>query len=250
MKILVSNDDGWFADGLIALAEQMRNIGEVRVVAPDRNCSAASSALTLTHPIRVTQQSSDVYSVHGTPADCVLVALNGMMDWVPDLVVSGINNGPNLGDDVIYSGTVAAAFEGRQIGKPSIAFSLSGDGAFDYEGAAITAREVVEHMLANPLPDNTILNVNIPSCARAEIAGWRATRLGRRTRSQQLIEQRDPRGQTVYWIGGVGEAEDDAPDTDFHAIHNNYVSLTPLDIDMSHHRQLSTIENWLGGRQA
>ncbi len=248
MKILVSNDDGWFADGLLALAAQMRTLGEVRVVAPDRNCSAASSALTLVHPIRVTRQGEDVYSVHGTPADCVLVALNGMMEWSPDLVVSGINNGPNLGDDVIYSGTVAAAFEGRQIGKPAIAFSLSGDGEFDYAGAAITAREVVEHLIAHPLPADTILNVNIPACPRAELKGWRATRLGRRKRSQQLIEQRDPRGQTVYWIGGVGEAEDAAEGTDFHAVYNNYVSLTPLDIDMSHHRNVPQVEGWLKER--
>ncbi len=246
MKILVSNDDGWQAPGILALAEAMRRIGDVKVVAPDRNCSAASNSLTLTHPIRAKQHQSGVYSVQGTPVDCVNIALNGLLEWQPDIVVSGINSGPNLGDDVVYSGTVAAAMEGRFHGLPAIAFSLAGH-SDQFDHAAEIATQVVKRYLADPLPGNWLLNVNIPDTQGGTTDGLAATRLGHRHRGQNLIVQDDPRGERIFWIGPVGESADDEDGTDFHAIVNNKVSITPIEVDMTDRERVSEVYQWLGG---
>ncbi len=249
MKILVSNDDGWHAPGILALAEAMRDLAEVKVVAPDRNCSAASNSLTLSRPIRITEQGDGIYSAEGTPVDCVNIALNGLLDWVPDLVVSGINAGPNLGHDVVYSGTVAAAMEGRFHGYPAVAFSLAGYTGH-YETGARVATEIIKRCIQKPLPENSILNVNIPSVPYDQLQGREVTRLGSRHPSQEAIKQIDPRGEPIYWIGGIGEALDDAEGTDFHAIHSDRVSVTPLDVDMTHHRRVSLLDDWLLGSAA
>ena len=247
MKILVSNDDGWQSPGISALAESMRSIADVRVVAPDRNCSAASNSLTLAQPIRVKEHLPNVHAVQGTPADCVNIALNGLLDWVPDLVVSGINAGPNLGDDVLYSGTVAAATEGRFLGLPAIAFSLAGDDSGGYEAAGRVAADIVRTLGDLKVPADTILNVNIPPCEYSQIEGLIATRLGSRHQSQQVVTQVDPRGEKIYWIGGVGDSADDGPGTDFHAINNNCVSVSPIKVDMTNQQLVSVVEGWLSG---
>lgn len=244
MKILVTNDDGWQAPGIQALAHAMADLGEVIIVAPDRNCSAASNSLTLTHPIRVKKPSEGVFAVQGTPVDCVNVALNGLFDWQPDIVVSGINSGPNLGDDVVYSGTVAAAMEGYFHGYPAIAFSLAGH-TEQYEVAASVASDIVGLFMASPVHDNSLINVNIPAVSREQINGTVAARLGSRHRSKNLIAQDDPRGEQIFWIGPVGNSADDEEGTDFHAIANHQVSVTPIDVDMTHHSRLSKVDNWL-----
>ncbi|OED39741.1 5'/3'-nucleotidase SurE [Chromatiales bacterium (ex Bugula neritina AB1)] len=249
MRILVSNDDGWHAPGILALAEAMRELADVRVVAPDRNRSAASNSLTLSRPIRITDHGEGVYSAEGTPVDCVNLALNGLFDWTPDLVVSGINNGPNLGHDVVYSGTVAAAMEGRFHGVPAVAFSLAGFTGH-YETAARISAEIIKRCIEYPLPEHSILNVNIPSVPYRQLQGREVTRLGSRHPSQNAIRQLDPRGEPIYWIGGIGEALDDAEGTDFHAIHSNRVSVTPLDVDMTHHHRVSMLDDWLPGSAA
>lgn len=246
MKILVTNDDGWQAPGIQALANAMRSLGEVQVVAPDRNCSAASNSLTLTHPIRAKLQADNVYSVQGTPVDCVNIALNGLLDWSPDLIVSGINSGPNLGDDVVYSGTVAAAMEGRFHKIPAIAFSLAGH-TEQYDGAAHTASNIVKHFMADPLSGESLLNVNVPAVPVDKISGTMVTRLGNRHRAQNLIVQDDPRGERIFWIGPVGQSADDKEGTDFHAIANNQVSVTPIDVDLTQHTGLSDVREWLLG---
>ncbi len=249
MKILVSNDDGWQAPGIQALADAMRRIGEVKLVAPDRNCSAASNSLTLSHPIRAKEQLPGVYSVQGTPVDCVNIALNGLLDWQPDIVVSGINSGPNLGDDVVYSGTVAAAMEGRFHGVPAFAFSLAGH-SDQYDHAAEIAAELVSRYMAKPLTGNWLLNVNIPDTPGGKTAGMVTTRLGHRHRGQNLIVQDDPRGEQIFWIGPVGESADDQDGTDFHAIVNNQVSITPIEVDMTDHKRINELHQWLGGAQS
>lgn len=246
MKVLVTNDDGWQAPGINALADAMREIAEVKVVAPDRNCSAASNSLTLTHPIRAKQQADGVFAVQGTPVDCVNIALNGLLDWQPDLVVSGINSGPNLGDDVVYSGTVAAAMEGRFHGYPAIAFSLAGH-TEKYDVAAQTAAKIVKRFMADPLAGDSLLNINIPAVAMDEIAGIKVTRLGNRHRAQNLIMQDDPRGERIFWIGPVGESADDKEGTDFHAIANKLVSVTPIEVDMTQHASIAHFDEWLLG---
>lgn len=243
MKILVSNDDGWQAPGIKALADAMRALGEVKVVAPDRNCSAASNSLTLTHPIRVKETLPGVYAVQGTPVDCVNIALNGLLDWQPDLVVSGINSGPNLGDDVVYSGTVAAAMEGHFHGYPAIAFSLAGY-SDQFEAAARVATQTVKHFIAQPLDGQWLLNVNIPDSDSPEAAV--VTRLGNRHRGQNVIVQDDPRGERIFWIGPVGESADDEAGTDFFAIAHNKTSISPLQVDMTDHRQIDDLTKWVG----
>lgn len=242
MKILVSNDDGWQAPGLLALAAQMRNMAEVRVIAPDRNRSAVSSAITLAQPIEVIQQADGIYSTSGTPADCVILAMNGLFKWRPDIIVSGINNGANLGDDVFYSGTVAAALEGRHLDIPAFAFSLTDFTGERYDEAALIASQIVQQLADMPTAASTVFNVNIPLGA---VKGWRATRLGRRERQQQLQVDTQSDVRSLVQLGVPGGPHDAAPGTDFHAVQNHYVSITPIELDMTWHPQVDVLAAWL-----
>jgi 5'-nucleotidase len=247
MNILLSNDDGYRAEGLRALAAALADLGRLTVVAPDRNRSAASNSLTLESPLRVIEYDPGWFAVNGTPTDCVHLAISGFLGEDQQLVVSGINEGANLGDDVHYSGTVAAAVEGRFLGKPTIAFSLAIEGGSGrhFATAARVARELVDRLLARPLPQALILNVNVPDRPYEELAGWRATRLGFRHRADQVVKTTDPRGRTIYWVGGAGPHQDAGPGTDFHAVANGYVSVTPLQVDMTRHPALPGLEAWL-----
>ena len=247
MRVLVSNDDGVDAPGILVLAQRLSVVGEVIVVAPDRDRSGASNSLTLDQPIRVTRMEDGRYRVAGTPTDCVHLALAGLLDKEPDIVVSGINNSANLGDDVIYSGTVSAAMEGRFLGLPAIAVSLA---AKDHKGehfhsAAQAALAIMQRLLVDPLPADTILNVNVPDRPWAELRGFAVTRLGRRHRSAPCIRQTDPRGRPIYWIGPPGEAEDDGPGTDFQAIREGYISITPIQVDLTRYQALEKVSGWV-----
>lgn len=246
MKILVSNDDGYLAKGIKALAEALSEIGEVVVVAPDRNQSGASNSLTLTAPLRIHQIEKGRYCVNGTPSDCVHLALSGFLDFDPDIVVSGVNHGANLGDDVIYSGTVAAAMEGRFLGFPAIAVSLTGRHSTHYATASRVATELVLRLQDKPLSSDVILNVNVPDLPYDELAGMRSTRLGFRHQSEPLIRNKDPRGHTIYWIGPAGEGQDTGPGTDFQAIEQGAVAVTPLKVDLTRHEAIDELETWLG----
>jgi len=241
MRILISNDDGYLAPGLLALADAMAKIAEVVVVAPERNRSGASNALTLDKPLSVFKAGNHVYFVDGTPSDCVHVALTGLLDYRPDLVVSGINQGQNMGDDTLYSGTVAAATEGYLFGIPSIAFSQSEKGWEHIDDAARFALHLVQDRLGE-LESPFLLNVNIPNLPYAELKGIRATRLGKRHESEPVIKSADPRGRPIYWIGPCGEARDGGEGTDFHAVGQGYVSVTPLQVDLTHVRQLEKLQ--------
>ena len=247
MKILLSNDDGYRAEGLAALAEVLSAVFEVVVVAPEENCSGASNSLSLRRPLRVRETPGGFYYVDGTPADCVHLAITGMLDnvlgWKPDMVVAGINHGANLGDDVIYSGTVAAAMEGRFLGLPAIAVSLMGER--HYATAAGVIMGLLENLRARPLPTDTILNINVPDLPSAELRGLRATRLGARHQSQPIIEESDTPAERVYRIGVIGDSADDGPGTDFHAVGAGAVSVTPLQVDMTRHHSVAGIANWL-----
>ncbi|HET7315007.1 5'/3'-nucleotidase SurE [Salinisphaera sp.] len=246
MRLLLSNDDGCHAPGLAALRAAMAEVcDEIVTVAPDRNRSGASNSLTLERPLRVREVDDNVFAVDGTPTDCVHLATTGLFDPNPDMVVSGINTGANLGDDVLYSGTVAAATEGRSLGLPAIAISLVGDDCVHYDTAARVAVAMVALLAAHPLPADTILNVNVPDLAHADLAGYRATRLGYRHRAEKLVADRDPRGRRVYWIGPAGGQADAGPGTDFHAINDGYVSITPLQIDLTRHASMSSLSDWL-----
>ncbi|HAU0815032.1 TPA: 5'/3'-nucleotidase SurE, partial [Legionella pneumophila] len=231
MKILVSNDDGVLAPGIKILANELSTLGEVKVVAPDRNRSGASNSLTLTQPLRVKQLDNGYYSVDGTPTDCVHLALTGFLEPT-DIVVSGINEGANLGDDVLYSGTVAAAMEGRYLGLPAIAISMVGDNIQHYETAAIIAKQLVIKLSANKLPSQTILNVNVPDLPLNQIRGLQVTRLGTRHSAEPIIKEYDPRGRPIYWVGPPGIEADAGAGTDFFAIKTGHVSITPLHLDM------------------
>ena len=248
MRILVSNDDGVDAPGIQALAECLREAGhDVLVVAPDRDRSGASNSLTLDAPIRVVQLDARTWKVYGTPTDCVHVAITGMLDIEPDIVVSGINNTANLGDDVIYSGTVAAAMEGRFLGLPAVAMSLATvnhDGRH-YETAARAAVEIVERLKADPLPADTILNVNVPDRAWSEVAGFEVTRLGNRHRAEACIPQQDPRGRQWWWIGPAGAEQDAGPGTDFHALRTGHISITPIQVDLTRYHALDQVASWV-----
>ena len=245
MKILVSNDDGYLATGINALADALAEIAEVTVVAPDRNQSGASNSLTLHTPLRVHSIGERRYFVNGTPSDCVHLALSGFLDEDPDIVVSGINHGANLGDDVIYSGTVAAAMEGRFLGLPAIAVSLAGRSASHFDTAARVAADLVRKLAANPLPKDLMLNVNVPDRPFDELAGIESTRLGFRHRSEPLVPMKDPYGRRVYWIGPAGQGQDAGPGTDFEAIERGAVAVTPLKIDLTRHDSLPSLEGWL-----
>ncbi|HEX3894630.1 MAG TPA: 5'/3'-nucleotidase SurE [Rudaea sp.] len=248
MRVLVSNDDGVDAPGILILAKRLSVVGEVTIVAPDRDRSGASNSLTLDQPIRVTRMDDGRYRVAGTPTDCVHLALAGLLDKEPDIVVSGINNSANLGDDVIYSGTVSAAMEGRFLGLPAIAVSLAARDHIGrhYETAAQAALSIMQRLLIDPLPADTILNVNVPDRPWNEIRGFAVTRLGKRHRSEPCVVQQDPRGRPVYWIGPPGEAEDDGPGTDFHAVRDGFISITPIQVDLTRYQALEKISGWVG----
>ena len=249
MKILVSNDDGYRAPGIIALRRALQGLADLTVVAPERNHSGASNALTLEHPLRVTEYETNCHFVTGTPTDCVHLAISGLFDFEHDMVVSGINNGENLGDDVLYSGTVAAAIEGRFLGLPTVAFSLRRPehGEMDYSAAAKVARLIVERLLTHPLDRNMILNVNVPHRPFGELRGFKSTRLGHRHRAERSVKSMDPRGREVYWVGMAGEGQDDGEGTDFNAVAEGYVSVTPLQVDLTRHASINTVSDWLKG---
>jgi len=247
MQILVSNDDGYLAPGLQALADAMRRFGAVTVIAPEQNCSGASNSLTLNRPLTVSTAKNGFLYLNGTPTDCVHVALTGLLDVRPDLVVSGINNGQNMGDDTIYSGTVAAAMEGFLFGVPSIAFSHVDGGHAHLDVAAQVAGELVARLAeADAFERAWLLNVNIPNLPRERLDGFACTRLGKRHPSQPVVRSTNPRGETIYWVGGAGEARDAGPGTDFHATLHGRVSVTPLQIDLTHVDQLAAVAHWLG----
>lgn len=251
MKILISNDDGYRAEGLIALTQALAAIADVTVVAPDRNRSGASNSLTLDVPLRVHPFDTNCYVVlNGTPTDCVHLAISGLFEHEHDMVVSGINDGANLGDDVLYSGTVAAAIEGRFLGLPAIAVSLviQSDSGRHFATAARVAAELVLRVQRSPLHRATILNVNVPDVPYEQLQGWQATRLGFRHRSERIVRSEDPRGRPVYWVGPAGLGQDAGPGTDFHAVANNRVSVTPLQIDLTRHTMLDDVREWLEGR--
>ncbi|EIT7144834.1 5'/3'-nucleotidase SurE [Vibrio vulnificus] len=244
LRILLSNDDGVFAEGIRTLANELSTLAEVIIVAPDRNRSGASNSLTLEQPLRVTCVEENVYSVQGTPTDCVHFALNELLkNDLPDLVLSGINHGANLGDDVLYSGTVAAAMEGHFLGVQSIAFSLVGKSHF--KTAAIIAKQIVEQHLAKPIPTNRLLNINIPDLPLEQLKEIRVTRLGARHHAENMIKQLDPRGHEIYWLGPPGKEQDAGEGTDFHAIEQGYVSITPLQVDLTAHESLRAMDTWL-----
>ena len=246
LHILLSNDDGYFSVGLAALRAELAKFATVTVVAPDRNRSGASNSLTLDSPLRVQQIDANTYSVNGTPTDCVHVAITGLLDAEPDMVVSGINQGANLGDDVLYSGTVAAAMEGRFLGLPAIALSLVLKDGGNYLAAAATARRLIEPLIGDrPLPRDTILNVNVPDLPLESLQGIKTTRLGFRHKSEPVIKARDPKQQPIYWVGPAGAGQDAGPGTDFHAIESGYVSVTPLKIDLTDHSAMVSIDEWL-----
>ncbi|KTC74707.1 stationary phase survival protein SurE [Legionella birminghamensis] len=245
MRILVSNDDGVSAPGIRALANEMSTLGEVCVVAPDRNRSGASNSLTLTRPLRIRQMDNGYYSVDGTPTDCVHLALTGFLEPTVDIVLSGINDGANLGDDILYSGTVAAAMEGRYLGLPAIAFSMAGENIQHYDTAATIARQLVVKMHANMLPSQTILNVNIPDLPLNQIKGFEVTRLGTRHCAEPTFSELDPRGRPIYWIGPSGSQADAGPGTDFYAISRQCVSITPLQLDMTHYKVFDQLSTWV-----
>ncbi len=248
MHILISNDDGYQAPGILALAERLGTVARVTVIAPERDRSGASNSLTLEDPIRVTAVEPERFRVQGTPTDCVHLAVTGLLDTEPDMVFSGINAGANLGDDVLYSGTVAAAMEGRYLGLPAVAVSLAGGpGPVNYATAARVALHMLERLQDNPLPSDTILNVNVPDLSWEELQGFRATRLGCRHRAEPVIKDRDPRGRAIYWIGAPGSEQDSGPGTDFHAVRNGFVSVTPLQVDLTRHSALPDITGWLEG---
>jgi 5'-nucleotidase len=245
MRILLSNDDGYFAPGLAALAEALSGLGEIVVVAPEQNRSGASNSLTLDRPLMLRQAASGFYFVNGTPTDCVHLAVTGMLDDLPDIIVSGINSGANMGDDTIYSGTVAAATEGYLLGIPSIAISMTSFEGINFATAGRVARELVERYVNNPIKGPVLLNVNVPDIPHEQLMGMEVTRLGRRHKAEPVVRMTSPRKETVYWIGAAGAAADAGPGTDFHPVDQNRVSITPLQIDLTHLNQLSAIRQWI-----
>ena len=245
MRILLSNDDGYFAPGLAALAKSLEALADVTVVAPERDRSGASNSLTLDRPLMLRQAPSGYYFVNGTPTDCVHLAVTGMLDHMPDMVISGINHGANMGDDTIYSGTVAAATEGFLLGIPSIAVSLAGHQGEHFEAAAGVVVDLVRRYQKNPWQQATLLNVNVPDLPQNELKGLEVTRLGKRHKAEPVLKSVNPRGQTVYWVGAAGLAQDAGEGTDFHAIGNGYVSVTPLQIDLTRYSQVDSVRNWL-----
>ncbi|EQD36288.1 stationary phase survival protein SurE [mine drainage metagenome] len=249
MRILLTNDDGWNAPGITLLSEALKPRAEVVRVAPDRNRSGASNSLTLTDPLRVSRMAHDVFAVNGTPTDCVHLALTGLLDIEPDLVISGINDGANLGDDVLYSGTVAAAMEGRFLGLPAIAISLVDAELRPYETAVAVVGRMLDHLNSIHWPQDTILNVNVPALPIQSVKGYRATRLGHRHRASPAIRALDPRGKPIYWVGRAGPAADSGEETDFHAIYAGQISITPIEVDLTRHAALPILKQWVSGME-
>jgi 5'-nucleotidase len=245
MRILLSNDDGYFAPGLSALAEGLAPFGEVTVVAPERDRSGASNSLTLDRPLTVRKAANGFLYVNGTPTDCVHLAVTGLFERLPDMVVSGINDGANMGDDTIYSGTVAAATEGFLLGIPSFAISLTSKAGRHYGTAARIAANMVERFRADPIKLPVLLNINVPDVPFELLAGIRTTRLGRRHKAQPAVKSNDPRGNVVYWVGAAGDAQDAGDGTDFDAVRQNFVSVTPLQMDLTHFAQLDSVRAWM-----
>jgi 5'-nucleotidase len=247
VKILLSNDDGYRAEGLEALDLAIRPLGAVTIVAPDRNRSGASNSLTLDVPVRATRYADNAYLCTGTPTDCVHLAVSGLFDFDHDIVVSGVNDGANLGDDTLYSGTVAAAVEGRFLGLPAVAVSLCVEPGSprNFASAAQVAARLVERMERAPLRGSVILNVNVPDLPEGGLRGFKVTRLGSRHRAERVVRAQDPRGRNVYWVGSAGAGQDAGPGTDFDAVAHGYVSVTPLQIDLTRHSALPELERWL-----
>ncbi|WP_345843977.1 5'/3'-nucleotidase SurE [Shewanella algae] len=245
MKILVSNDDGVTAPGIRALSEALSAVAEVLTVAPDRNCSGASNSLTLTNPLRINKLDNGYISVNGTPTDCVHLAIRELYEGEPDMVVSGINAGANMGDDTLYSGTVAAAMEGRFLGLPAVAVSLVGRELTHYDSAAAYAVKIIIGLKKHPIASDQILNINVPDLPLDEIKGIRVTRLGARHKAEGMVRARDPHGREVFWLGPPGIELDVGEDTDFYAVSQGYVSITPLTVDLTAYRQLSQLQHWI-----
>ena len=245
MRILLSNDDGYFSPGIEHLAHALSAIADITVVAPERDRSGASNSLTLDRPLSLRQSANGFYYVNGTPTDCVHLAVTGMLDEIPDMVVSGINNGANMGDDTIYSGTVAAATEGFLLGVPSVAVSLCSKVGAHFETAARVALEVVQMIQRRQMKEPVLLNVNVPDVPYDALLGTVVTRLGKRHKAESVVRTVTPRHETVYWVGAAGEAQDAGEGTDFHAVNNRQVSITPLQIDLTHNAQLSMVREWL-----
>ena len=245
MRILISNDDGYFAPGLSALSQALATVAEVTVVAPERDRSGASNSLTLDRPLFLRKAPSGFSYVNGTPTDCVHLAVTGMLEQLPDMVVSGINHGANMGDDTIYSGTVAAATEGFLLGIPALAISLAGVSMGHYTTAAQVALDLVQRYRQQAFMQPMLLNVNVPDLPPAELQGIEVTRLGKRHKAEPVMKSTNPRGETVYWVGAAGAAQDAGAGTDFHAIANRRVSVTPLQIDLTHFDQLAPLRQWM-----
>ncbi len=245
MRILLSNDDGYFAPGLAELAESLAALGEITVVAPERDRSGASNSLTLDRPLMLSKAPNGFLYVNGTPTDCVHMAVTGVLDFEPDVVVSGINSGSNMGDDTLYSGTVAAATEGYLLGIPSIAVSLAGREFKHFSTAGRVARDLVERLARAPFGAPVLLNVNVPDLPYEALAGVEITRLGRRHKAQPVVAGKNPRGETVYWVGPAGEAREAGPGTDFNALERGAVSVTPLQVDLTHAGQIPLISEWM-----
>jgi len=245
MRILLSNDDGYFAPGLAALYEALAPIAEITVVAPERDKSGASNSLTLDRPLSIRKAPNGFFFLNGTPTDCVHMAVTGMLDWMPDMVVSGINHGSNMGDDTIYSGTVAAATEGFLLGIPSIAVSLVSKSGKYFATAGQVAAELVLRHQKSPLSVASLLNVNVPDLPKEALQGFEITRLGKRHKAEPVVKTTNPRGDTVYWIGAAGAAADAGPGTDFYATQNNRVSITPLQMDLTHFQHMKSVADWI-----
>ena len=245
MKILLSNDDGYFAPGLNILAEHIAKVADITVVAPERNRSGASNSLTLDRPLSVRKAGNGFFYVNGTPTDCVHIALTGLMDSMPDMVISGINDGANMGDDTIYSGTVAAAMEGHLLDIPSIAVSMSQHNSTHFETAARVAVELIQHYQKHGFKSSTLLNVNVPDIPYEELKGRTVTRLGKRHKAEPVIQLKTPRNETVYWVGAAGQPNDGGPGTDFYAVENKQVSISPIHVDLTKYAQMDEIKEWL-----
>lgn len=245
MRLLLSNDDGYFSAGMEILARVLSEIADITVVAPERDHSGASNSLTLDRPLVVRKARNGFFYVNGTPTDCVHLAVTGLLDRLPDVIVSGINNGANMGDDTIYSGTVAAAMEGYLLGIPSIAVSLAGSSPRHYETAAAVARGLVGRFAGAPFAEPVLLNVNVPDVPEPALRGTKITRLGKRHKAEPVVRMVSPRNETVYWVGAAGKAQDAGEGTDFDAVAGGHVSVTPLQIDLTHHAQLARLASWL-----
>jgi 5'-nucleotidase len=248
MHFLVSNDDGINATGIKALAEVLQELGDVTIYAPSADRSGASNSLTLDRPVRIHKTAENRFAVDGTPTDCVHMALTGLMQQEPDMVCSGINNAANLGDDVLYSGTVAAAIEGRHLGLPAIALSLATNrksrNERHFKTAQYYVKKIIENLKANPLPQDTILNINFPDLPIDQVKGIKVTRFGNRHKAENTVKELDPRGRAIYWIGPAGPEADAGEGTDFHAIKNGFVSITPMHVDMTKHSVIDNLRAW------